>query len=53
MLTAELLKRNHRLNPNTSDEQAKAAQKANVKLKNRRISREPNTGKIVIIPEES
>ena len=50
MLTAELLKRNLRLNQEPIAEANAAQQKATLKLK-RRISREPNTGKILIIPE--
>ena len=54
MLTAELLKRNNRLNQDPIEEEDDGdAEKQKVPLKlKRRISREPNTGKIVILPED-
>ena len=51
MLTAELIKRNIRLNQAPIVEEDDEQQKATLKLK-RRISREPNTGKIIILPEQ-
>ena len=61
MLTAELLRRNNRLNQDPIAEEAAdgasfdksgGGRNATLKLK-RRISREPNTGKILILPDNT
>ena len=62
MLTAELLRRNNRLNQDPIAEETAdgmgafdssfGGRNATLKLK-RRISREPNTGKILILPDNN